>query len=57
MRLRTSIYNAVRNISSKPLTETQTKVLQKGLNFNTGHDKRDILNTVAALDEKIDSTN
>ena len=56
MCLRNSI-NAVRNISSKPLTETQTKVLQKGLNFNTGHDKRDILNTVAALDEKIDSTN
>ena len=29
-------------------------VLQKGLNFNTGHSKRDFLTTIAAIDEAID---
>ena len=44
---------SVRNISSKPLTEKQNQVLERGLNFNTGLTKKDILNLVATLDQEI----
>ena len=48
---------SVRNISSKILTDDQMNVLEKGLNFNTGHCKKDILNLAAAVDNEIDCTN
>ena len=44
---------SVRNISSKQLSVDQINVLEKGLNFNTGHCKRDILNLTGALDNEI----
>ena len=44
----------MKNISSKSLSNDENQLLQKGLNFNTGHKKRDVLDTIAALDDEID---
>jgi hypothetical protein len=46
--------NNIKNISSKQLTEDETDVLNKGLNFNTRHTKKDIITLTATLDNEIE---
>ena len=47
----------ITNISSRSLSEPERRVLKRGLNFSTGHNKKDALNTLASLEPTIDRLN
>ena len=46
--------NMITNISSRVLTDTEKKVLSKGLNYSTKHSKKDVLNMIASVEPAID---
>ena len=45
--------DAVKNLSSKILTENEYGVLEKGLNFNTDHTKKDVLTLISTTENEI----
>ena len=49
------VKECVKNISSKTLTIDEERVLSKGLNFNPGHTKKDVLSFIAGVESEIDN--